>query len=71
MNILLSLRRQEQYYTAFLGGFAAMPLTSGIIKRLIRFIRNKYKIKLPELQNCSSGSCHRILFICGSGGIGP
>jgi hypothetical protein len=43
MNILLSLRRQEQYYTAFLGGFAAMPLTSGIIKRLIRFIRNKYK----------------------------
>jgi hypothetical protein len=43
MNILLSLRRQEQYYTAFLGGFAAMPLTSGIIKRFIRFIRNKYK----------------------------
>ena len=43
MNILLSLRRQEQYYRLFLGGFAAMPLTSGIIKRLIRFIRNKYK----------------------------
>ena len=41
MKILLSLRRQEQYYTAFLGGFAAMPLTSGIIKRFIRFIRNK------------------------------
>ena len=43
MNILLSLRRQEQYYRLFLGGFAAMPLTSGIIKRLIRFIRNKYQ----------------------------
>ncbi|MBP3412978.1 MAG: hypothetical protein J6K89_06920, partial [Oscillospiraceae bacterium] len=43
MNILHRLWRQEQYYTAFLGGFAAMPLTSGIIKRLIRFIRNKYK----------------------------
>ena len=41
MKILLSLRRQEQYYTAFLGGFAAMPLTGGIIKRFIRFIRNK------------------------------
>jgi len=43
MNILLSLRRQEQYYRLFLGGFAAMPLTSCIIKRFIRFIRNKYK----------------------------
>jgi len=47
MNILLSLRRQEQYYRLFLGGFAAMPLTSGIIKRLIRFIRNKYKLLQP------------------------
>ncbi|MBP3413296.1 MAG: hypothetical protein J6K89_08550 [Oscillospiraceae bacterium] len=37
MNILHHLWRQEQYYTAFLGGFAAMPLTSSIIKRLIRF----------------------------------
>ena len=44
MNILLSLRRQEQYYRLFLGGFAAMPLISGIVKRLNRFIRNKYKI---------------------------
>ncbi|MBP3412961.1 MAG: hypothetical protein J6K89_06835, partial [Oscillospiraceae bacterium] len=43
MNILHRLWRQEQYYRLFLGGFAAMPLTSGIIKRLIRFIRNKYK----------------------------
>ena len=43
MNILHRLWRQEQYYTAFLGGFAAMPLTGGIIKRLIRFVRNKYK----------------------------
>ncbi|MBP3412515.1 MAG: hypothetical protein J6K89_04580 [Oscillospiraceae bacterium] len=43
MNILHRLRRQEQYYRLFLGGFAAMPLTSGIIKRFIRFIRNKYK----------------------------
>ena len=43
MNILHRRRRQEQYCTAFLGGFAAMPLTSGIIKRLIRFIRNKFK----------------------------
>ena len=34
---------QKQYYTAFLGGKAAMPLISGIIKRSIRFIRNKYK----------------------------
>ena len=42
MNILHRLWRQEQYYRLFLGGFAAMPLTSGIIKRLIRFIRNKY-----------------------------
>jgi len=24
-----------------------MPLTSGIIKRLIRFIRNKYKMLYP------------------------
>ncbi len=44
MNILHRLWRQEQYYTAFLGGFAAMPLVSGIIKRFIRFIRNKYNI---------------------------
>ena len=44
MNILHRLWQQEQYYTAFLGGFAAMPLTSGIIKRLIRFIRNKYRL---------------------------
>ena len=44
MNILLSLWWQEQYYRLFLGGFAAMPLTVGIIKRLIRFIRNKYKV---------------------------
>ena len=43
INILHRLRRKKQYYTAFRGGFAAMPLTSGIIKRLIRFIRNKYK----------------------------
>ncbi|MBP3412602.1 MAG: hypothetical protein J6K89_05015 [Oscillospiraceae bacterium] len=43
MNILHRLWRQEQYYRLFHGGFAAMPLTSGIIKRLIRFIRNKYK----------------------------
>ncbi|MBP3412070.1 MAG: hypothetical protein J6K89_02315 [Oscillospiraceae bacterium] len=43
MNILHRLWRQEQYYRLFLGGFAAMPLTRGIIKRLIRFIRNKYK----------------------------
>jgi len=43
MNILHRLWQQEQYYTAFLGGFAAMPLISGIIKRLNRFIRNKYK----------------------------
>ena len=39
-----------EYYTAFLGGFAAMPLTSGIIKRLIRFIRNKY----DNSRNCNS-----------------
>jgi len=38
MNILHRLWRQEQYYTAFLGGSAAMPLVSGIIKRLTRFI---------------------------------
>ncbi|MBP3412209.1 MAG: hypothetical protein J6K89_03025 [Oscillospiraceae bacterium] len=43
MNILHRLWRQEQYYRLFLGGFAAMPLTSGIIKRFIRFIRYKYK----------------------------
>ncbi len=43
INILHRLRRKKQYYRLFLGGFAAMPLTSGIIKRLIRFIRNKYK----------------------------
>jgi len=43
MNILHRLWRQKQYCTAFLGGFAAMPLISGIIKRSIRFIRNKYK----------------------------
>ena len=49
MNILLSLRRQEQYYRLFLGGFAAMPLTVGIIKRFIRFIRNKYKIQNGRL----------------------
>ncbi|MBP3412016.1 MAG: hypothetical protein J6K89_02030 [Oscillospiraceae bacterium] len=44
MNILHRLWRQEQYYRLFLGGFAAMPLTSGIIKRFIRFIRNKYEL---------------------------
>ncbi|MBE6985602.1 MAG: hypothetical protein E7434_08370 [Ruminococcaceae bacterium] len=44
-GILRRLWRQKQYYTAFLGGFAAMPLISGIIKRSIRFIRNKYQIK--------------------------
>ena len=43
MNILHRLRRQKQYYTAFLGGFATVPLMSGIIKRSIRFIRNKYE----------------------------
>ncbi|MBP3413433.1 MAG: hypothetical protein J6K89_09270 [Oscillospiraceae bacterium] len=37
MNILHRLWRQEQYYRLFLGGFADMPLTGGIIKRLIRF----------------------------------
>ena len=43
INILRRLRRKKQYYTAFLGGKAAMPLISGIIKRSIRFIRrNKY-----------------------------
>ena len=42
INILCRLRRKKQYYTAFLGGKAAMPLISGIIKRSIRFIRNKY-----------------------------
>jgi len=47
MNILHRPWRQEQYYRLFLGGFAAMPLTSGIIKRLIRFIRNKYKMLYP------------------------
>ena len=52
MNILHRLWRQEQYYTAFLGGFAAMPLTSGIIKRLIRFIRNKY----DNSRNCNSAT---------------
>ena len=51
MNILLSLRRQEQYYRLFLGGFAAMPLTGGIIKRLIRFIRNKYNTKKAAIVN--------------------
>ncbi len=51
MNILLSLRRQEQYYRLFLGGFAAMPLTIGIIKRLIRFIRNKYN---KTSENCKT-----------------
>ncbi|MBP3412703.1 MAG: hypothetical protein J6K89_05525 [Oscillospiraceae bacterium] len=45
MNILHRLWRQEQYYRLFLGGFASMPLTGGIIKRLIRFIGNKYKTK--------------------------
>jgi len=39
MNILHRLWRQEQYYTAFLGGSAAVPLVSGMIKRLTRFIR--------------------------------
>jgi hypothetical protein len=43
INILHRLRRKKQYYTAFRGGLAAMPLISGIIKRSIRFIRNKYK----------------------------
>ena len=61
MNILHRLRRQEQYYRLFLGGFAAMPLTVGIIKRFIRFIRNKYKLRsllavafLPIGLNCSA-----------------
>ena len=51
MNILLSLRRQEQYYRLFLGGFAAMALTVGIIKRFIRFIGNKYK----TYKTCKNG----------------
>ncbi len=45
MNILHRLWRKKQYYTAFLGGHAAMPLISGIIKRSNRFIRNKYNRK--------------------------
>jgi hypothetical protein len=56
MNILHRLWRQEQYYTAFLGGFAAMPLTSGIIKRFIRFIRNKYKVCLREAKRRTAPS---------------
>jgi hypothetical protein len=55
MNILHRLWRQEQYYTAFLGGFAAMPLTSGIIKRLIRFIRNKYNRIIPHFLPSEKG----------------
>ncbi|MBQ2446758.1 MAG: hypothetical protein II272_09995, partial [Oscillospiraceae bacterium] len=47
INILHRLRRKKQYYTAFRGGLAAMPLISGIIKRSIRFIRNKYKVCKP------------------------
>jgi hypothetical protein len=43
MYILHRLWRQEQYYTAFLGGVAAEPLLSGSIKRFNRFIRNKYR----------------------------
>ncbi|MBP3413350.1 MAG: hypothetical protein J6K89_08850 [Oscillospiraceae bacterium] len=57
MKILHRLWRQEQYYTAFLGGFAAMPLTSGIIKRFIRFIRNKYKIPPRAEMICPRGCC--------------
>ena len=49
INILHRLRRKKQYYTAFLGGHAAMPLISGIIKRSIRFIRNKYKSQFIAL----------------------
>jgi len=56
MNILHRLWRQEQYYTAFLGGFAAMPLTSGIIKRLIRFIRNKHKYTQDIHMICQTAS---------------
>jgi len=47
-GILRRLWRQKQYYTAFLGGFAAMPLICGIIKRSIRFIGNKYKKRTDE-----------------------
>ncbi|MBE6984342.1 MAG: hypothetical protein E7434_01775 [Ruminococcaceae bacterium] len=55
-GILRRLWRKKQYYTAFLGGFAAMPLISGIIKRIDRFIRNKYKI----FSGCTSR--HSLLF---------
>ena len=59
INILHRLRRKKQYYTAFRGGLAAMPLISGIIKRSIRFIRNKYnayviEFFIKEVQYCVS-----------------
>ena len=54
INILHRLRRKKQYYTAFRGGLAAMPLISGIIKRSIRFIRNKYKTRASAMCGLAS-----------------